>query len=278
MSNATHGSHKPDKSHNSENHQLILNPSESRIGYNDNRFYTFRLPLHIMEVEDPNTLRSIVDTAKSVFRHNKSDSKKVIITCPEGGQKKLIWITRALEQEGMSVTMQIQPKNKFIELSAISGVELCCVDRRMDDKGATEESTQITHSGGPLLLHPDLEKVESVQPYRQTIVRSLSAANASGSPVRRLDCHLGAEGGAGCGMYATLLKDPVIGPIFRAKLHTPEQIRVMLDRIRHGLRDILSTDCRITATVIDGKEASIVYDLDKRADAKGLSDEMDLVL
>jgi hypothetical protein len=272
MSNVSHGAHK------SENHQLILNPSESRIGYNDNRFYTFRLPLHIMEVEDPNTLCSIVDTAKAVFRHNKPDSKKVIITCPEGGTKKLIWITRALEKEGMKVTMQVQPKNKFIDLSVIGGVELCCVDRRMDDKGATEDSTQITHSGGPLVLHPDLEKVESIQPYRQTIIRSLSAANAAGSPVKRLDYHFGAEGGAGCGMYATLLKDPVIGPIFRAKLNTPDQIRVMLDKIRHGLRDILSADCRITGTVIDGKEASIVYDLDKRADAKGLSEERDLVL
>lgn len=173
------------------------------------------------------------------------------------------------------MSLLAQNDAEFVNLTADHKPELCCVDRRMDDIGVDETShaAQITHAGGPLILHPDLQG-EMPAHHVATLTRGLQHL-AQTSPVARLDYHFGIEGGQGCGMFALLSgKNHTI----REALQSPEDVREMLLHIRDKFAAVLATNCRITGTVVTPENDISTFDLDADADFAGLLDHKDLVL
>ncbi len=256
------------------NYKLVVEPTESRVIRNENDFYTFRIPLGLLQERDPNLLQTVVDTAHVAFGHNTPDSKTVIITCPEGASATLQWLLDELS--AFDVKVREQSETKFVSFSVLESCELSCVDRRLDDRGADPVSkvAQLTHAGGALVLHPKL-KGEMPAHHIAGLRRNIEAVARLGAPVGRLDYHFGAEGGGGCGMYKALSKaTPAVAEILRG----PEDVVEMLRSVRDDLGRVLATDCKITGSVVYGDNDTMIYDLDEPADREALAAERELVL
>ena len=107
------------------------------------------------------------------------------------------------------------------------------------------------------------------------LVRALRYAAEAKAPVSILNYHFGAEGSGGCGMYGVLSG---ANAKIRETLNRPEDIFYMLNLVRDRYGRILSTDCRITGSVLYGSKDSMTYDLDEIADREALMAEKELVL
>ncbi|MBU0705840.1 hypothetical protein KJ657_03110 [Patescibacteria group bacterium] len=168
---------------NNAEFKLYVEPTESRVARNESDFYTLRLPFSMLKEQDPNLLQVIADTGNVAFGHNKPDSKTVVVTCPEGSSGEMQWIKEALPQ--FDVQIREQAGSKFVELTALKGCSLGCVDRRLDDTGVDvlSKEAQITHAGGPLVLDPKL-KDEMPAAHRENLIRALQTAAESGAPVQ----------------------------------------------------------------------------------------------
>ncbi len=255
-------------------YKLVVEPTESRVARNESDFYTFRIPLKLLQERDQNLLQTVLDTANVAHGHNASGNETVIITCPEGTSAQLQWLVDGLNQFDVQVREQVG--TKFVDFSVIKSCELCCVDRRLDDRGVDPVSgvAQLTHAGGALVLHPDLRDEMPVH-HVATLRRSIKAAADAHAPVGRLDYHFGAEGGGGCGMYGVLSR---ASKVVAEKLREPDDVFDMLNRIRDDFGRVLATDCRLTGSVVYGNNDTVAYDLDEQADREALAAERQLVL
>lgn len=260
-------------------YKLVVEPTESRVAYNENDSYTYRVPFGLMKVRNPHLLRTIVETAGVAFSHNKPGSKKIVMTCPKGMSDSVQWLVGELSQEGFQVDVRELDGVKFMELNILKGCSLGCVDRRMDDTGVDPiaKTGQITHAGGPLILDPALRRlmIEQHQDHLRTLEDALFMANRSAAPINRLDYHFGVEGGGGCGMYGVLSR---AHEEIRDLLKSPSDIVDMLKRVRDAYGNALSRDCSITGTVVGPENDSMIYDLDDSGDVRGLLREDRIVL
>lgn len=259
---------------NTAAYKLFVDPIESRVARNESDFYTLRLPLRMLLERDPDLLQVLTDTGNVAFGHNKPGSHKVVVTCPEGASDTLEWIRESLPQ--FDAEIREQPNTRFVELTRLKGCSLGCVDRRLDDTGVDvlSKEAQITHAGGPLVLDPRLAE-EMPAAHRKNLIRALQIASQSGAPVGNLNYHFGAEGSSGCGMYGVLTS---ANPRILETLNRPGDIIGMLRRVRDEYGRILSTDCRITASVVLGSKDSITYNPEDPADWEALLAEKELVL
>ena len=259
---------------NSAEFKLYVEPTESRVARNESDFYTLRLPFRMLRHQDPNLLQVLTDTGNVAFSHNKSDSKKVLVTCPKGTAESLQWIKESLGQFDVEIREQIG--SKFVDFNVIKSCSLGCVDRRLDDTGVDviSKEAQITHAGGPLVLHPKL-KDEMPAAHRANLLRALQYAADARAPVGTLNYHFGAEGTSGCGMYAVLSGGSAR---IRETLRGPDNIIDMMKMVRDTYGRVLSPDCNITGSVVLGSKDSITYNLDDAADVEALKAEKDLVL
>ncbi|MFH0838464.1 MAG: hypothetical protein V1880_04340 [Patescibacteria group bacterium] len=259
---------------NNAEFKLYVEPTESRVARNESDFYTLRLPLAMLQEKNADLLTVLTDTGNVAFGHNKPDSKTVVVTCPQGATESLQWIKEALSQ--FNVEIREQAGSKFVNFYTLKGCSLGCVDRRLDDTGVDPISreAQITHAGGPLVLHPKLKDEMSVA-HRVNLFRAMEHAKDAGVPVGNMNYHFGAEGTSGCGMYGVLSE---ANAKVRETLRGPEDIISMMRMIREEFGGMLSTDCRITGSVVLGSKDSITYNLDDPADIEALKAEKNLVL
>jgi len=255
-------------------YRLFVDPTESRVARNESDFYTFRVPLAMLCENDQNLLQVLIDTGNVAFGHNRPGNQKVVVTCPKGASRRLQWIKTSLPQ--FDVEIREQAGNRFVEFTGFRGCSLGCVDRRLDDTGVDifSKEGQITHAGGPLVLDPKLES-EMPGAHRASLVRALKYASENGAPVNSLNYHFGAEGSSGCGMYNALTS---ANPRIREVLNHPGDIVKMMRRVRDHYGRILSTECRITASVVLGSKDSITFSPEDPADYEALLAEKDLVL
>lgn len=267
--------HEPE--YRSNNFCLQIEPTESRISLNEKNFYTLRVPSELLIKDDLNFLQAVIDTANVAFSHNNSESKKIIeITCPDGASENLEWLLTELRRSGFDPRIKTQKKSRFVELSFLDSCSLDCVDRRLDDMGVNPitRTSQITHPGGPLVLHPYLEGIVPLH-HVETVKRSLKLLKGAGSSVNRLGSHMGAEGEPGCGMLALLKRDnSSVGEI----LSNPDDLCIMMDLIRDKYWDLLASHCSATGTVVYPDGSSCCFDLDNDGDVNDLKSEKDLQL
>ena len=118
---------------NTAEYKLFVDPTESRVARNESDFYTLRLPFGMLRQQNADLLQVLTDTGDVAFSHNKPESKKIIVTCPEGSAETMQWIRDTLPQ--FDVEIFEQPGVKFVEFSRLKGCSLGCVDRRLDDMG-----------------------------------------------------------------------------------------------------------------------------------------------
>ncbi len=263
---------------------LAIEPVESRVAQNEDDFYTFRIPLGLLQKYDSDLLQTVLDTANVAFSHNAPGNKLVTITCPEGGSADLHWLILELKKAGLQVEVREQADTKFVDFTTIKNCDLGCVDRRLDDTGydPIAKTAQITHAGGALVLHPKL-KDEMPAHHVKALTRSIEFAAEAGAPVNKLDYHFGAQGdgpldakaGGGCGMYKVLTEG---SPTIREALQKPDDIIEMLRMIRNAFGKVLATDCHLTGSVVYGNNDSMVYDLDNPADVEAIIAEKGLAL
>jgi len=261
--------------HNCE-YELHLEATESRLAQNEDNSYTFRVPFGLLKTPDSNLLKTVIETAGVAFGHNRPDSKNLVITCPVGHSEDINWLVTGLKQAGIQVQVKEQARSKFVDITALKGSTLCCVDRRLDDQGVhpLTQTGQITHAGGPLVLDPNLRQ-EMPANHVEVLQKGIQTLAEAGAPLKALDYHFGAEGGGGCGMYNLLTR---LNQRIKDALSTPQDICEMLNRVRDELGRFAATDCMITGSVVYGDGSTMTYNLDEVEDKEALLAERNLVL
>jgi len=242
-------------------YDLCVIPMEDRRSLSENTHYTLRTPMRVLKNPSDNFFRTVKSTAQVAF-HNKRGA--VIFHSPLANIPQLIRASSTLTDIAQTQFQDIKDK-ELVPTETIKTVSWDCVDRRMDDKGAspTEGTAQITHPGGLLMLDPELSGSvpEYIIQYLEDEVLKVLADKSI--KISEISAHFGAGEVPGCG-GVNLLKNSSA----RAKnsLSTPADIRDALDRVRSRLSIVMAPDCRLMGDVIFPDGGVIRFRMDNRND------------